>query len=326
MALFGRNKNRDEELEDDVSDVDETPETDGFAPPDEFDEVVNFNNFDKAADPTDEDDEADAKKSKKKSKGRKAKGRKQQDDEDEVEEEPEKVDWGSPVKPSLSLPSRAIIEAVDRTAASQKMKKFFIISSAGLLAFGITAFGLNVYSAGQLEGAKSEGAALETAVSQLQPISDYSASYQARKDAVTKVLSKGIDYTTIQQVVFDSAAANGVLIKSENNAQQTQCMSASPFVAPTGLGCVTLTVEASDNAAISRFAAALVAADKGIPDAYISGITTGEEGKSTATMSFNYDNKLISPRYRDFAGSNQTTTGTAGATAPATGTTTEGGN
>lgn len=325
MAIFGRSKNRDDDLVDDVQDVNDAPAPDGFAPPDEFDEVIGLNNFDGTAGTSDADEEEDSKKPNRKSKGRKAKGGRKQE-EDEVEEEPEKVDWGSPVKPSLSLPSRAIIEAVDRQAANQKMKKFFIISTAGLLAFGITALGLNIFSAGQLEGAKSEGRALESAVSQLQPIADYSTSYQARKDAVTKVLSKGIDYTGIQKVIFDAAEANGVLIKSETNTN-AQCLSASPFVAPTGLGCMSLTVDGDDNASISRFAADIVGQDKGIPDAYITGITTGEDGKSSATMSFNYDNKLISPRYRDFAGGNQTTTGTDGTvTAPSAGTTTGGGN
>lgn len=326
MAIFSRNKNRDEELVDEVDDVNDyhdTPEHDGFAPPDEYDEVVGINSLDAPTGKTADEEDADAKRAKKKNKGRKAKGR-QQSEDDEVEEEPEKVDWGSPIKPSLSLPSRAIIEAVDRGAAQQKMKKFFIISAAGLLAFGITAFGLNIYSAGLLEGAKSEGRALDTAVSKLQPIADYSAAYEARKGAVTKVLAKGIDYTSIQSSIFKVADQNGVLIKSEVNSA-SGCMAPSPFVAPTGLGCITLQVDASDSASISRFASGITA-EKGIPDAYITGLTTGEDGKAGATMSFNYDNRLVSPRYLAFAGSTAKTTGGEPATAPSTGVpTTEGG-
>lgn len=326
MAIFGRSKNRDDELGDevhDVNDYNDAPEPDGFAPPDEFDESVGISHLDASPGKSDDEEEADAKRIKKKNKGRKAKGR-QQDEDDEVEEEPEKVDWGSPIKPSLSLPSRAIIEAVDRGAAQQKMKKFFIISAAGLLAFGITAGGLNIYSAGLLEGAKSEGRALDNAVSQLQPIADYSTAYESRRDAVTKVLSKGIDYTSIQNSIFKVADQNGVLIKSEANSQ-SGCMAPSPFVAPTGLGCITLQVDAADSASISRFASGITA-EKGIPDAYITGITTSEGGKAGATLSFNYDNKLVSPRYLAFAGSTAKTTGGAPATAPSTGApTTEGG-
>lgn len=325
MPIFTRNKKRDEELGDEYSDLNEAPENDSFGPPsDEYDESIGIDHLDRAPDAFD-DEEDEPKKSKRKPKEKKSKGNRNDsnplDDDEPVEEEPEGVNWGSPIKPSLSLPSKAIIEAVDRDAAQHKMKRLFVIAIAGLMAFGITAGGLNIYSAGQLDGAKSEGRALEDAVAQLQPISDYSTAFQARKDAVTKVLAKGVDYTTIQNSVFEAANQNGVLIKSENSTPTTPCLSASPFVAPTGLGCFTLQIEAADTNSLSSFASSLTK-QKGIPDAYITAITTAADGKAQGTLSFNYDNKLVSPRYTAFANTNNNSTA-----APAAGTpnTTQGG-
>jgi hypothetical protein len=327
MALFTRNKKRDDELGDEFDDLNDAPEADNFNPPDEYDETIGIDHLNEANDEFDEPEER-PKKSKRKSRGRKSKSDDESDaldpDADPVEEEPEGINWGSPVKPSLSLPSKAIIEAVDRDAAQHKMKRLFVIAIAGLMAFGITAGGLSIYSAGQLEGARSEGRALEEAVSQLQPIADYSKAFQDRKDAVTKVLAKGIDYTSIQNSVFEVANQNGVLIKSENSTPTSPCMAPSPFVAPTGLGCFTLQVSAADTASLSAFAAGLTT-KTGIPDAYITAITTGTDGKAEGTLSFNYDNKLVSPRYIAFA--KDDASGTPATAPPATTPeTTQGGN
>jgi hypothetical protein len=255
--------------------------------------------------PVDEDDEdfepeEDAPEKKERRKKAKRYGRAVEDPDDEVEEEPEASEWHSPVKPSLSLPSRSIVESTLREGASVRMRKVCVIAGAGLVAALVTCLGLNIYSAGQLTGVQAEGHNLSTSVKQLQPVADYLDGYNERRKAVSEVLTTDIQFSVAQNSLFSVAARNGVTVASETIVPGQPCPSIDPFAASEGLGCITAQISGSSSSALAKLADDLNN-EKGLGGAYINGIS-GKDGASTATLNVNYDDKLLSERYRKFGG------------------------
>lgn len=267
--------------------------------------------------PVDEDDEPEEEEApKKKERKSKAKryGRAVVEEEEEEEPEPDASEWASPVKPSLSLPSRSIVEQTLRTGASIRMRKVAIIVSAGLAAAMVTCVGLNILSAGQLAGVKSEGETLAKSVEQMQPIAQFYDGYTKRREAVSSALTTDIQFSSVQNSLFTVASKNGVNISSETVVPGKPCESMDPFTTAQGLGCVTVQVSAANTASLAAFSDGLKS-EKGLNAPYLSGISS-KDG-STATLSISYDDKLLSERYTKFGNgaAKSSTTGTTTTTA-----------
>ena len=290
--MFGRKKNEDTLV------LDENEEF--YNPPASDSPRIVDNSELLPVDDEDDDFQPEEDAPEKKERKRKAKryGRAIEEDEDEVEEEPEASEWHSPVKPSLSLPSRSIVEQTLRDGASIRMRKVCVIVGAGLAAALVTCAGLNIYSAGQLKGVEAEGATLSSQVKQLQPVADYFDGYNERRQAVSKVLTTDVQFSSVQNSLFNVAAKSGVTITSETIVPGQPCASIDPFAASEGLGCITAQISGNSSSSLAKLADDLNN-EKGLAGAYISGIS-GKDGTSTATLSVNYDDKLLSERYRKF--------------------------
>lgn len=247
----------------------------------------------------DEDDEVVVEDAPKKERRKKAKryGRVIEEEEPE-EEEPEASEWQSPVKPSLSLPSRSIVELTLRDGASVRMRKVLVIVGAGLAAALVTCAGLSIYSTGQLKGAEAEGQTLASQVKALQPVADYFDGYSQRKDAVSKTLTTDVKFSSVQSGLFTTAAKNGVSVSNETIVPGEPCKSIDPFAAAQGLGCVTAQITGATPGDLSKVADE-INKQQGLSGAYISGISS-KDGKALSTLNFNYDDKLLSERYQKF--------------------------
>ena len=259
--------------------------------------------------PVDDEDEnfeseEDAPEKKERRKKAKRYGRAIEEDEDEVEEEPEASEWHSPVKPSLSLPSRSIVEQTLRDGATIRMRKVCVIVGAGLAAALVTCAGLNIYSTGQLSAVEASGSTISSQVQALHPIAEYFDGYSQRRDAVSKVLTTDVQFSSVQNSLFSVAAKNGVTIASETITPGQPCVSIDPFAASEGLGCITAQISGNSSGSLAKLAEDLNG-EKGLAGAYINGIS-GKDGLSTATLNVNYDDKLLSERYRKFGAADST--------------------
>lgn len=307
--MFGRKRNDSDTLV-----LDENEEFYNPAPSDAPRVVDNSELL--PIDDEDDDDvvEDDAPKKERRKKAKRY-GRVIEEDEPE-EEEPEASEWQSPVKPSLSLPSRSIVELSLRDGASVRMRKVMVIVGAGLAAALVTCAGLNIYSTGQLKGVEAEGQTLSNQVKALQPVADYFDGYSQRKQAVSEVLTTDVKFSAIQDGLFNVSSKNGVTVSSETIAPGEPCKSIDPFAAAQGLGCVTAQISGASASDLSKVADE-INKQQGLGGAYISGISS-KDGNATSTLNFNYDDKLLSERYQKF-GSKSGTPSNGAATTPETG-------
>lgn len=289
--MFGRKKNEDALV---------LEENDGFYNPPSSDAPVLVDQSDllPVDDLDDEIEEEEAPKKKERKQRAKRYGRAIEEDEDEVEEEPEESEWHSPVKPSLSLPSRSIVELTLRDGASMRMRKVGVIVGAGLAAALVTCAGLNIYSAGQLSGVKAEGQTLSNSVKALQPVADFYEGYTQRKSAVSEVLTEDIQFSLVQSSLTSIASQNGIAVESETIVPGKPCASIDPFSPAEGLGCVTVQISGNTATSLADMADG-ISKQKGLSGAYINGINS-KDGKATATLNFNYDSNLFSERYQKF--------------------------
>jgi len=263
--------------------------------------------------PIDDEDDApvedDAPKKEKEKRKPKAKRYGRAIEEEEVEEEePEASEWQSPVKPSLSLPSRSIVELTLRDGASVRMRKVAVIVGAGLAAALVTCAGLNIYSTGVLKGVEAQGQTLSGQVKALQPVADYFDGYSQRRDAVSKVLTTDVQFSSVQNSLFAAAGKNGVTIVSEGIVPGQPCASIDPFTAAQGLGCVTAQITGATSDSLANMADDINKA-QGLGGAYVSGIAS-KDGKATSTLNFNYTDQLLSDRYKKFGSKTPTTPAT----------------
>lgn len=251
------------------------------------------------------------------------KGRKQRskryghvaEDTEEQPEEAEETEWESPVKPSVSLPSRSVVERSLRANASKRMRKVLVIVGTGLAAAALTCVGLNLYSLGQFNAEKVKGEALQQQVDALRPLAEYYDGYTARRGAVSDVLKTDIQYSMVQTGIFEAAKKTGVSVKSETVAPGQPCVSLDPFVRSDGLGCITAQIQSGNAASLAAFAEALNTTP-GLSGAYLNGINASG-ATTTATANVNYTGQTVSERYKKF--------GAAGGDSSAAGTTNTGG-
>ena len=268
--------------------------------------------------PVDEEDEPEEEEApKKKERKSKAKryGRAVVEEDEEEEPEPDASEWASPVKPSLSLPSRSIVEQTLRNGAAIRMRKVAVIVSAGLAAALVTCAGLNILSAGQLSGVKAQGETLAKSVEAMQPIAQFYDGYTARREAVSTALTTDIEFSKVQNSLFSAADKNGVNISSETVVPGQPCASMDPFVESVGLGCITVAVTGSSTANLAAFSDSLKN-ELGLNAPYLSGISS-KDGEATASLSVNYGDELLSARYTKF-GSGSKPADPSGTTAPPT--------
>jgi hypothetical protein len=289
--MFGRKKNDSDTLV-----LDENEE---FYNPPASDAPRVVNNSELLPIDDEDDDAPEEDDAPKKERRKKAKRYGRVIEEEEVEEEePEASEWQSPVKPSLSLPSRSIVELTLRDGASVRMRKVMVIVGAGLAAALVTCAGLNIFSTGQLKGVEAEGQTLANQVKALQPVADYFDGYSQRKEAVSEVLTTDVKFSAVQNGLFTIAAKNGVSVTSETIAPGEPCKAIDPFAAAEGLGCATAQISGNSAGDLSKVADE-INNQQGLGGAYISGISS-KDGKTISTLSFNYDDKLLSERYQKF--------------------------
>lgn len=293
--MFGRKKNDSDTLVLDEGEEFYNPPASGTKREIDDSELLPVDDDDDLEPEEDEDDSP-----KKRRKKAKRYGRVAEDEEDEVEEEPDESEWPSPVKPSLSLPSRSIVESTLRDGAAIRMRKVMVIVGAGLAAALVTCGGLNLYSSAQLDGERNKGMALSKGVQDLKPVSEFLDGYADRKKAVSEVLATDIQFSSVQTSLFNVAKQNSITVSSETIVPGKPCASLDPFTAAEGLGCVTAEIDGSSTGSLAKMVDD-INKEKGIAGAYISGITSKGD-KSTAKLSFNYGNELLSERFKKFGG------------------------
>lgn len=189
--------------------------------------------------------------------------------------------WVDPAKPSaLLLPSYI----VDRHAAAKTARAMKTITIAVVVLLVLASaffFWTGQQAAKRAEAAAAEKNEAQTAVSQLTGISEYFDGIVDRKDAIAAQMRDELDYSAILGEL-NRLAGKSVQVSAATLQTQPPCQGPNPFEAQPALGCMSITVTASNEQAVLDFVDNINTAGELINSAFAGGSTAAAAG-ATAT-------------------------------------------
>jgi uncharacterized protein YdbL (DUF1318 family) len=216
-----------------------------------------------------------------------------------VEKAPAAPVWASPVKPSLVLlPPKARGLKARRRAVRRAM-----FMSLGLL--GLTAAGYLVVLAGTA-GAQAEvnkEQAITTTATQYlaqnSGVQDFANGFVERKAAAAGALDQDVAYSKVVRSILNANTVGAVFTSIKTSAPGAQCVSSSPFVPSTSLGCLDVGGNAKDVASVARLVSALNQDKTTLAEPYLTE-TVSADGSVTFKFTVGYTSQALSLKGQKF--------------------------
>ncbi|MET4143737.1 hypothetical protein [Arthrobacter sp. UYCo732] len=174
-----------------------------------------------------------------------------------VQKTPPAPTWASPIKPALVLlPPKARGLKARRRAVRQSM-----LMALGLL--GLTAGAYVVVLAGTA-GAQAEldkETAITAQASQYlaknRDVQLYADGFVERKAAVGAALGSDVAYSRVVQAIHGANSVGAIFTSMKTAAPDSPCMSSSPFLPSSSLGCLDVSGKAPTVEAVAQLVASL---------------------------------------------------------------------
>lgn len=195
-----------------------------------------------------------------------------------VQKTPPPPAWASPIKPALVLlPPKARGLKARRRAVRQSM-----LMSLGLL--GLTAVCYVIVLAGTA-GAQAEldkETAITTQATQYlaknRDVQLYADGFVERKAAVGAALDSDVAFSRVVQAIHGANSVGAVFTSMKTAAPGSPCMSSSPFVPSTSMGCLDVSGKAPTVEAVAQLVASLNSNKDMLAEPYLTESVKEEDG------------------------------------------------
>ncbi|GAA4035677.1 hypothetical protein GCM10023063_20340 [Arthrobacter methylotrophus] len=216
-----------------------------------------------------------------------------------VEKAPAPPAWASPVKPSLVLlPPKARGLKARRRAVRRAM-----FMSLGLL--GLTAAGYLVVLAGtagaqaELNKEKDITATSTQYLAQNRDVQDFANGFIERKAAAASALDQDVAYSKVVQSILNDNTVGVVFTSIKTSAAGSQCVSSSPFVSSTSLGCLDVEGKAKDVTSVAQLVSALNQDKTTLAEPYLTQ-TVAADSSVTFKLTVGYTSQALSLKGQKF--------------------------
>jgi hypothetical protein len=216
-----------------------------------------------------------------------------------VEKAPAAPAWASSFKPSLVLlPPKARGLKARRRAVRRAM-------FMSLVMLGLTAAGYLVVLAGtagaQAELNKEQGitATATQYLAQNRDVQDFANGLVERKAAAATALDQDVAYSKVIQSILNANTVGAVFTSIKTSAVGSQCVSSSPFVPSTSLGCLDVGGKAKDVGSVAQLVAALNKDKTTLAEPYLTE-TVAADGSVNFKFTVGYTGQALSLKGQKF--------------------------